>query len=141
MTKPFQIAAKADGNLRRIEVGLGEQVVAVKNLALPILWGRFTTLRGVTQTTSTPADLLQLYAIAMEIEKITGEFGFLRACQEGVEPVPWTLCVTQFRPPSHCRFEEDHKNVDREIAKLKDCMKEFSWGLGCKEPEMRQTAR
>ena len=37
VTKPYQIAAKADGDLLRIEAGLGEQVVAVKNLALPIL--------------------------------------------------------------------------------------------------------
>ena len=117
-TKSYRLAAKPDGSLLRIDERYGEPVVEVKNLVLPILQGKFAALNWTSQTSTTDAEIKRLLAIAKEIERIAGEIGFLKTCQQGGVLSPWTLCEHSLRPLSHLRYNETGRDIYKELAKL-----------------------
>ena len=61
--------------------------------------------------------------IAKEIERITGEFGFLHACQHGEVLCPWNLCENPLAPMTHHRITEAGMDLKKELAKLKQGVK------------------
>lgn len=122
-----EVAINPNGGMVRIRMGRGKMVTDVKNRTLSLLQEHFAALNVNIISTTEPAEMIRLTAMAKHVERITGEIRFPEACKNGREPTKWIFCDKALYPISmHRQCVLNGVDIRQQIEDLKEQVKDIA---------------
>lgn len=129
-SKTYRLAMKPNGALMRLDEPIAAKAVEVRNEAAKILQGYFSKLDNRTGDMACADETVTLVAVAQEVERISGERGFLKACLDGEPLCEWTLRETIVRPLAPTFLNAQGADTGKSLAIIKRRLADYRDQLG-----------